>query len=98
MRANGAPAPLRFPTSDSGDAFHSGYAVGIENLAGSAAVVDERVGDGRTVAFGFEPNFRAFTDGTQKLLRNAILGPDPAVAAIASLRAHSAARTGARRS
>ena len=37
-------------------------------------MVDERVGRGRTIAFSFEPNFRAFTDGTQVLLRNAILG------------------------
>ena len=49
------------------------------------------------MAFGFEPNFRAFTDGTQQVLRNAILGSDPAVAGIASVRARSAARTAARR-
>ena len=41
---------------------------------------DERVGRGRAVAFGFDPNFRAFADGTQKLLRNAMLGADPAAA------------------
>jgi Zinc carboxypeptidase len=97
MRANGAPSPLRFPDAGSDDFFVSGYADGVAALGDSAAVLDERVGGGRTVAFGFEPNFRAFTDGTQQVLRNAILGDDPAVAGIASVRAHSAARVKARR-
>jgi len=96
MRANGAGAPLRFPAADTADFFVSGYADGIGALGGSAAVVDERVGSGRTVAFGFEPNFRAFTDGTKRVLRNAILGADPARAGIASVRARSAARERAR--
>jgi hypothetical protein len=98
MRANGAPTPLRFPDSGTEDFFVSGYADGAGALGGSAAVVDEPVGAGRTVAFGFEPNFRAFTDGTQRVLRNAILGADPAVAGIASVRARSAQRRVARRS
>jgi len=29
------------------------------------------------VVFSFEPNFRAFTEGTQRLLWNAVFGPDP---------------------
>jgi hypothetical protein len=98
MRANGAPAPLRFPDAGSDDFFVSGYADGVGALGDSAAVLDEKVGSGRTVAFGFEPNFRAFTDGTQQVLRNAILGDAPAVAGIASVRARSAARAAARRS
>ncbi len=77
MSANGAPAPVRFPAAATGAFFVSGTADGAEALGGTAGVVDEPVGDGRTVAFGFEPNFRAFTDGTQRLLRNAILGADP---------------------
>ena len=78
MRANGAAAPVRFPSASTRDFFVSGYADGAEALSGSAAVVDEPVGDGRTVAFGFEPNFRAFTDGTERILRNALLGAAPA--------------------
>ena len=78
MRANGAAAPVRFPSASTRDFFVSGYADGAEALSGSAAVVDEPVGDGRTVAFGFEPNFRAFTDGTARILRNALLGAEPA--------------------
>ena len=77
MSANGAPAPVRFPAAATERFFVSGTADGAEALGGTAGVVDEPVGDGRTIAFGFEPNFRAFTDGTQRLLRNAILGADP---------------------
>jgi hypothetical protein len=91
MQANGADAPVRFPSAATRAFFVSGYADGAEALGGTAAVVDEPVGDGRTVAFGFEPNFRAFTDGTQQILRNAILGRSP--------RAHGAraARSSARK-
>jgi hypothetical protein len=58
MHANGADAPVRFPSAATRDFFVSGYADGAEALGGTAAVVDELVGDGRTFAFGFEPNFR----------------------------------------
>jgi hypothetical protein len=81
-----AKAPLRYPPADSEDFFFSGYAEGEEALADTAAASDERYGSGRAVVFGFEPNFRAFTDGTQKVLRSALLGPDPATAGIAAAR------------
>ena len=70
-------APVRYPSAGDPDWFVSGFAEGEEQLHGTAAVVDEAYGDGRVVLFGFEPNYRAFTDGTAKLLRNAILGPVP---------------------
>ena len=38
------------------------------------------MGRGRVIAFGFDPNYRAFADGTEKLLRNAIFGADPSSA------------------
>ena len=68
---------MRFPTAGTEDFYVSGFAEGEEALSRTAAIVDERVGRGRTVAFSFEPNFRAFTTGTQKILANAILGRDP---------------------
>jgi hypothetical protein len=86
--ADPARAPVRFPAADSDDWFISGFASGAEELAGTAAVVDEPTGAGRVVLFAADPNFRAFTDGTQKILRNAVLGPNPAAAA-----APTAART-----
>ena len=55
----------------------SGYARGARELAGSAAVVDERYHSGRVVLFAADPNFRAYTDGTQKILWNAIYGGNP---------------------
>ena len=79
-----AKAPLRYPPAGSEDFFFSGYAEGEEVLGGTAAASDERYGSGRAVVFGFEPNFRAFTDGTQRILRSALLGPDPVTAGIAA--------------
>ena len=63
-----------------GDPAHatSGLAIGVDTLAGTAAVVDEAVGAGRAVVFASDPNFRAWTQGTQRMLLNAIVGPDPA--------------------
>jgi hypothetical protein len=48
MRPNDAPAPVRFASASIRDFFVSGYADGAEALSGGAAVVDERVEDGRT--------------------------------------------------
>jgi hypothetical protein len=53
----------------------SGYAVGADSLLGSAGLVDERLGGGHVVLFSGEPNFRAWTDGTQFLLANALMYP-----------------------
>ncbi|HLR97235.1 MAG TPA: M14 family zinc carboxypeptidase [Jiangellaceae bacterium] len=72
-----ASAPVRFPEEGDSDWFVSGFAEGEEQLHGQSAVVDETVGDGRVVLFGFAPNFRAFTGGTARLLHNAIVGPAP---------------------
>jgi hypothetical protein len=70
---------MRFPDVGTEDFFISGFADGEEELSGTAAVTDEAVGSGRVVLFTFDPNFRAFTDGTQ-MLWNAILGPPPTTA------------------
>jgi hypothetical protein len=70
-------AAVYYPPASSGDFFVSGYAKRPEELGGTAAVVDEPVGTGRSVVFSVEPNFRAFTEGTQRLLWNAIFGPNP---------------------
>jgi hypothetical protein len=72
-----AKVPVSYPAAGSPDWFVSGFERGSSELGGTAAVVDEPVGRGRTVLFGGEPNFRAFTDGTAEMLVNAILGPDP---------------------
>ena len=71
-------AAVRYPAAASSGFFVSGFEEGAEELGGTAAVVDEPYGDGRVVVFAAEPNFRAFTDGTQKVLWNAIYRSDPA--------------------
>jgi hypothetical protein len=76
-----AHAVVSYPAADSPDWFTSGFVSGAAELAGTAAVADQQVGAGRTVLFSADPNFRALTDGTAKLLYNAITGPRPAAAA-----------------
>ena len=75
--ADAASVAVRSPTRASPRWFVSGFEDGAEELGGTAAVVDEPYADGRVVAFAAEPNFRAFTDGTQKILWNAVYGRRP---------------------
>jgi hypothetical protein len=82
--------PVRFPDADSDDFFISGFGEGQEELGGTAAVVDEPVGSGRVIVFSTDPNFRAWTEGMQRHLWNAILGPNPVAEPAAA--AGSAAR------
>jgi hypothetical protein len=62
----------------------SGLAIGVDALAGTSALVDEAVGRGRVVSFSIDPNFRAWTQGTQRLLWNAIVGPNPTTSVVAA--------------
>ena len=73
-----ARAPATFPSAADGDFATSGLTLGVGALGGTTAVADEAVGAGRVVSFSFDPNFRAWTQGTQRLLWNAIVGPNPA--------------------
>jgi hypothetical protein len=87
---------VEFPPADSGDWFVSGFAEGAEELGGTAAVVDERRGRGRATVFSVEPNFRAFTDGFQKILRNTLFSDEAASARVARAGAATTARAAAR--
>jgi hypothetical protein len=79
LAAHGAPVVAAYP---SGASFYvSGYTAGTEALAGTPAATDEPVGSGRVVLFAFDPAFRAYTEGTERLLANALLAPPPGVAA-----------------
>jgi len=86
MTADPAVTPVTFPAVDSPTWFISGYQRGAEELAGTATVVDERYGDGRVVVFAGEPNFRGFTDGTQKIVWNAVYGRDTTAAVATGVR------------
>lgn len=62
--------PLRYSDSP----LLSGYVPGgfTEQLANTAAVVVSRSGEGRTISFADNPNFRAFWFGTNRLFLNAV--------------------------
>src|SRR5204862_1918693 len=77
MRTQGEYAPVRYPTGKSGDFFVSGFARYQENIYGTAAVADEAVGRGRVIVFDADPAYEGITEGMERILLNAILGPDP---------------------
>jgi hypothetical protein len=78
MRTQGSYAPIRYPTGGSGDFFVSGFSRYEQNIYGTAAVADESVGRGRVIVFDADPTFQGSTEGMERVLFNAILGPDPA--------------------
>jgi Zinc carboxypeptidase len=77
MRTQGEYAPIRYPSGRSGDFFVSGFANYEENIYGTAAVADEAVGRGRVIVFDADPAYEGITEGMERVLLNAILGPDP---------------------
>jgi NTE family protein len=68
---------VRNPLSEGGraTAAEAGYAQGTAPLHGTAAVLDEPAGAGRTVLFAFDPAFRGYVEGTERLVANALLAP-----------------------
>ena len=73
----GGTAPVTYPAFGSPDFAVSGLPTGSDRLGGTAAVVDEPMGSGRTIVFSVDPAYRAWTEGTEQILFNAILGPNP---------------------
>ena len=62
-----------YPAADSEDWYVSGYQEGAEELGETALEISDPVGSGDVTVFASDPNFRAFSDGTARLLYNAIL-------------------------
>jgi hypothetical protein len=77
MNPVGGTAPVAYPAFGTPDFAVSGLPTGADRLGGTAAAVDEPMGSGRTILFTVDPAYRAWTDGTEQILRNAILGPNP---------------------
>jgi Zinc carboxypeptidase len=90
-----AHVAVEFPPADSSDWFVSGFAQNAAELGGTAAVVDEPRGEGRATVFSVEPNFRAFTSGFQKILRNTLLSDEAGTARDARAGAAASARAAA---
>jgi hypothetical protein len=82
LAAGGAHAVARYPGADG--FFVSGYAEGTSALHGTPALLREGLGAGHVVLFAFDPAFRAYAEGTQRLLANALLIPRPSAAARAA--------------
>ena len=78
MKPGLGTAIATYPAAGSADYATSGLALGVNVLAGTTAVADEAVGSGRVISFASDPNFRAWTQGTQRLLWNALVTPNPA--------------------
>jgi hypothetical protein len=73
LHAAGGAVVARYPA---GSAFFAGgYARDTGSLRGTAAVIDEPIGAGRTVLFAFDPAFRGYVEGTERLVANALLAP-----------------------
>src|SRR5438552_8931446 len=61
----------RYPAP--GDLWHAGYIAGAGALGNTPAVLDAPFGAGDVVLFSFDPAFRGYADGTERLLANALL-------------------------
>ncbi len=61
----------RYPT-DPKQILLSGWAFGLERIAGNAALVEVKIGKGSLILFGFRPQYRAQSYATMPLLYNAI--------------------------
>jgi hypothetical protein len=67
------PNDARVVAAFTGRMFVSGFVKGAETLAGTPVEAVDRLGDGSVTVFGFEPNFRAVSDGSARLLLHSIL-------------------------
>ena len=79
LSAPDAAVVSRYPTGSG--FFAGGYAHDTADLHGTAAVTDEGIGAGRTVLFAYEPAFRGYVEGTERLVANALLAPPTGAAA-----------------
>ena len=73
---HGANVVVSYPPYNSADWFRSGFALRDRRYARTPVVVDDAYGRGHVISMSNEPDFRGYTDGTERLLWNAIVQPD----------------------
>jgi hypothetical protein len=78
--------PYAYPLQFTNDPLMSGYLSeeNLERIKETAGMVLSRVGSGKVISFSFNPNFRAFWYGTNKLFLNSIFFADEISSAAAS--------------
>ncbi len=68
---------VAYPKKESADWYRSGFSANDRRYSETAVMTDEPYGDGRVISSGPDPFYRGYTEGTKRLIWNAIVQPDP---------------------
>lgn len=74
----------RYPGGDR--FFVAGYTEGEDTVRGSPVAITQEIGDGQSIIFSFDPNFRGYTESTMRMFGNALLYPVAGQGAIGGFR------------
>ncbi len=68
---------MSYPARHGPDWYGSGYATGDGNYSQTAVVSDETYGKGHVISWSTDPFYRGYTEGTKRVMWNAIVQPLP---------------------